>query len=238
MACATSIFKVCDSPGKGMGMFADRLIARGELIIAEKPLLTLDQNGFASYKDLTVSLEQSIEKLNKQEKDTFYSLQNSWPQIQPLPMAIFKTNGLPLGVDSPLGAIFPNISRINHSCLPNVNHYWNETKGMETIYALRDIAANEEILTAYKCPYCDTAARQAMLKEDFQFECKCQICSLEDKVAQKRSDVRRNLIKTLDAEIFDVAADQPDKAMGKVFLMQKLLNDEGVEYDANKMGNF
>ena len=241
-ATATTVsYKLCESTGKGMGLFAsDRKIARGELIIAEKPLLTLDQRRFLSlsFRDAQENLDRSIEKLAKTDKQTFYSLHNSWPKLASQSMGIIKTNAVPLGVDSPVGAIFPVISRINHSCLPNVNHYWNEMKGVETIFALKDIEANQEILTSYTDPFCDRATRQALIREGFQFECQCVLCSLEDKTEQKRSDIRRNLIKSLDADIFDLAAYSPAKAMDKVYLMERLLNEEGVAYDANKMGSY
>lgn len=228
-------YKLCESPGKGMGIFANRDIARGELIIAEKPLVTYCQTS-ENYMKATDELEKIFEKLTKTDQETFYSLHNSWPMLASKCLGIFKTNALPLGVDSPVGAIFPVISRINHSCLPNVNHYWNESKGMETIYAMKDIPANQEILTAYKDPFCDKTTRKALLMESFNFECKCEICSIEDKMKQKQSDIRRNLMKSLDSEIFEIAVFQPAKAMEKVYLMQKLMTDECVDYDANKMG--
>lgn len=226
-------YKICESPGRGMGFFANRLIKRGELIISEKPLVTLT-NGFV----IANTLEQRIEKLSQAEKDLFYSLSNSWPSISPRCMGIFKTNALPLGVDSPTGAIFPIIARSNHSCLPNANHYWNESKGLETIFALKDIENNEEITLSYCDSYTDKQARQAQLKEGFIFDCKCEICSIEDKIAQKRSDIRRNILKQLDAEIPELAPYQPVKALDKIYTMQNLMKEEGLEYDALKQGSF
>ncbi len=61
-------------------------------------------------------------------------------------MAIYETNAFEAGEGS---VICPEASRINHSCLPNVNHYWNDTTGRETVHAVKDIAAGEEILTTY-----------------------------------------------------------------------------------------
>lgn len=226
-------YKICESPGRGMGLFANRPIKRGELIISEKPMVTLN-NGYNTAN----TLEQRIEKLSQAEKDMFYSLSNSWPLISPKCMGIFKTNALPLGVDSPTGAIFPIIARSNHSCLPNANHYWNESKGLETIFALKDIENNEEIHLSYCDPYTDKQTRQAKLKDGFTFDCNCEICSIEDKIAQKRSDIRRNILKKLDAEIPELALYQPVKALDKIYTMQNLMKEEGLEYDALKQGSF
>lgn len=37
-------------------------------------------------------------------------------------MAIYETNAFEAGLGS---VIYPEASRINHSCLPNVHHCWN-----------------------------------------------------------------------------------------------------------------
>lgn len=52
-------------------------------------------------------------------------------------MAIFETNNFGIEGGS---AIFPEASRINHSCVPNVFHGWNIALGTEIIYATRDIS--------------------------------------------------------------------------------------------------
>jgi len=229
-------YKIQNSTDKDKGLFANRPIRRGELIISEKPLFTLNKYGYVSVQNTINELEKKVEKLSKSDQDSFNSLHNSWPMIPSKSLATFKTNALPLGHDSPIGAIFPTISRINHSCLPNVNHYWNETKKVETIYALKDISINEEILTSYIEIYNDKKTRQDLLQEGFNFVCKCELCSIQDIKVQKCSDIRRNLLRTLDEEIPELGAYNPAKALEKIYLMEKLIKEEGIEYDANRMG--
>ena len=42
--------------------------------------------------------------------------------------------------------------RINHECCPNAHIAWNGRLGRQTVYALRDIAKDEEITVACKPP--------------------------------------------------------------------------------------
>ena len=51
------------------------------------------------------------------------------------------------------GGIFPVASRINHSCVPNVYHSWNENLQTLTVHAIREITAGEELFTTY-IPLC------------------------------------------------------------------------------------
>ncbi len=60
------MFIIKESPGKGIGMFATREIQRGELIIFEKPLLTIPSS-YAGYESI-------IEKLLPDERRLFYDL--------------------------------------------------------------------------------------------------------------------------------------------------------------------
>jgi len=41
------------------------------------------------------------------------------------------------------------ISRVNHSCVPNADHVYDETNNVEILYALRDIQEGEEICYRY-----------------------------------------------------------------------------------------
>lgn len=223
------MYKICESPGRGMGMYANRCISRGELIIAEEPLIILNGQNYATY---SAQIEKKLEKLSKSEQDIYFALRNEKPFLN-RSMGIFKTNALPMDSDS---GVFALISRINHSCLRNVHHYWNETKGVETVYALKDIEFNQEILTCYIDPFCKKEKRRALLVEKFNFECKCELCSIEDETAQRHSDKQRNLIQTLDSEIPQLALFQMEKALEQCYKVQKLYIEEGVEYDSALMG--
>lgn len=71
----------------------------------------------------------------------------------------------------------------------------------ETIHALRDIKAGEEIAISYANLQA-SATRRAHLKNTFGFDCKCSLCSLPAPELQK-SDARRDRMEQLDEAIGD-----------------------------------
>lgn len=82
--------------------------------------------------------------------------------------------------------VFNNISYLNHDCIPNVFFHWNATKGVGLVHALRlVILKGTEITVAY----CDFGynkggddcyrllkARRTILKQGWDFICKCHAC--------------------------------------------------------------
>lgn len=82
---------------------------------------------------------------------------------------------------------------MNHSCVPNVYHTWNENLGRLTVHALRDIKAGEEILTTYISAL---LTREMRADEDhlgnYGFVCACPACDPKSKFFRE-SEVRREL---------------------------------------------
>lgn len=184
-------YEVKPSPGQGLGMFATRDIAVGELIVAENPLVVA-----SPFNCLSV-----VESLPAAQKSTFYALTDFHTPNSPTPSGIMRTHALPLGPDSIRGGIFPDICRVNHSCLPNVHHLWNSKRGQETIHAILPISVGEEILTAYIPSSSPRSDLQSALKAKFGFVCECQACR---GVLNPASDVRRAKIAELDDTIASV----------------------------------
>ncbi|KAK7046540.1 histone-lysine N-methyltransferase ASHR1 [Favolaschia claudopus] len=84
---------------------------------------------------------------------------------------------------APLGAsVSPPVALINHSCDPNAVVVFprsrpNNQEPLMQVVALRDISANEEILTAYIDTTLPRAQRQASLRETYLFSCACTLCT-------------------------------------------------------------
>lgn len=142
---------------------------------------------------------------------------------------------MPLESGSNIFGIFPTIARINHSCIPNVFRSWNTSKKIQTVYALKEIEKNEEILASYIDLYADRATRQKQLKTSFRFECFCELC-VKDVTDVKKSDIRRKVLSQLDKEIAYLAFSLPEKALIKAEQLLKYLKDENMSYLANYVG--
>uniref|UniRef100_A0A182W8W8 SET domain-containing protein n=1 Tax=Anopheles minimus TaxID=112268 RepID=A0A182W8W8_9DIPT len=75
--------------------------------------------------------------------------------------------------------IFPLISMLNHSCVPNVMHF-SLDDGRCAVVALSPIAAGEQLFNSYLlfADEQETSARLTVLKEFYQFTCRCDACEL------------------------------------------------------------
>jgi len=92
------------------------------------------------------------------------------------PRGIYDTNSFRLGNEDD-GGLFLAIARINHSCRPNVNHFWREDLQKTLIFATRDIRVGEELYTTYGPSECmSTRDRREYLSDRFSFRCMCEMC--------------------------------------------------------------
>ncbi|KAG6860720.1 hypothetical protein C0995_008163 [Termitomyces sp. Mi166 len=86
---------------------------------------------------------------------------------------------------TPIGAsVSPIVALINHSCEPNVVVVFPRSSAsspalepLMQIIALRNIEPNEEILTSYIDTTLPRYLRQKSLKETYNFECTCTLCT-------------------------------------------------------------
>jgi SET domain-containing protein len=190
------LYETRSLPGKGNGLVACSDIAKGTRILCEKPLFRLAS--LANMVDSAVLVK--VKALSKDQQRQYLSLHNNYPKDNAF-SGIFKTNALPCGAGSPIGAVYPTICLINHSCDSNSHHSWNDLTNSETIHALRDIKAGEEITICYANPEV-YQVRRAKLRGSFGFDCDCSLCSLPlDE--RNRSDARRIRIAQLDEAIGD-----------------------------------
>jgi len=181
-----------------LGVKATRLILRGELILAEKPLFTQD----IIRTDQTIFT--SLTQLDKNGKREFLKLHNCHAGESSIPFrGIFETNCLPLGDNSlfeghvaSTAGIFLVCSRFNSSCTPNVNNYWDGESEQEMMFALRDILEGEELCICYSNFTQPRAERMENLQRKFGFPCTCEACSLTGAELEE-SDSRRQELADL-----------------------------------------
>jgi hypothetical protein len=164
--------------------------------LVEKPLFTLFSTAASIERDVLAK----VKVLSKDQQRQYLSLHNNF-RGQNIFSGIYRTNALPCGPDSPVGAVYPTICLINHSCAPDSHNSWKSGTMCETIHALRDIKAEEEITISY-AKLQASALRRAHLKDAFGFDCRCSLCSLPASELQN-SDARRCRIERLDETIGD-----------------------------------
>ena len=181
---------------KEKGLVARSDIAKGTRILDEEPLFALAS--VASSLDSPVI--SKVKTLPKDQQRRYLSLHNN-NKGKNIFAGIFRTNALPCGPDSIVGAVYPKICLINHACDPNSHHSWNSSRGRETIHATRDIKVGEEITISYGKDE-TSADRRAELRSSFGFDCSCSVCSLSPSEMQLSDSLRRR-IEQLDEAIGD-----------------------------------
>ncbi|KAF9100542.1 hypothetical protein BGX27_000343 [Mortierella sp. AM989] len=165
-----ALYIIKDTPSNGKGMFATRDIKHGTCILSENPLVLIGPDNQRNFEAVN-----SLPMINKMQ---FLALRNVYSEKEmPVLAGIIKTNALPRGPNSDEAAVYRDLSRVNHSCAPNVHHFWNRITEKESIHAVKDIAAGDEILTSYEEVLMPWAARQVSLQKKFRFECRCKLCT-------------------------------------------------------------
>ena len=163
-----SLWELRPSAGKGVGMFARKIIPRGTRLLAEECLFSIPGS-----KALLLDVEQAVQNLSAVQHKAYMGLQcPDHPGKSPV-VRIWEANCFKMGKGA---GIFLRASRINHSCTPNAHFAWNVYIQRETVHAMVDILANEEITISYCYPHTDVYHRQQRL-EPYGFDCKCDPCS-------------------------------------------------------------
>ena len=201
-------------PGKGFGVVATRQIARGARIIAEQPLIlwhsTRDSSGNHDWNEL----DSLVCALSDADRRAFFGLcdkHSSHSQHARTAHGIWNSNSFPTedvmggglaGDGIVRSAVYRLCSRINHECVPNCFAAWSAALGQQTVHALRDIVAGEEISIAYVggAEAGPRALRQRLLRDKYHFECVCGACALRG-AALTASEERQHRMHQLHGQL-------------------------------------
>jgi len=121
--------------------------------------------------------------------------------------AIYQTNVVRLGDDETSGSgVFPVASRINHSCVPNLQiHYIPETRKL-VAHAVLHVNKGEELTINYSLKVWIPRKQRTDVFGRRSFRCACRACTGPQAAA---SESRREMMLELE---FDLAAfDRPDR---------------------------
>ncbi|KAJ7608660.1 hypothetical protein FB45DRAFT_845823 [Roridomyces roridus] len=245
----TTTFRLSDTPGKGVGLFATRALKTGDLVFSDRPLLlcatgiptdvpeffTQEQVAQQSLRDLEKMVGYCVQRMDAETKEAYMALKNSHLEDGSGPLVgILRTNGIGLeglrpGVTDPTqfySAVCKNLSRFNHSCSPNMARRWDMLSFSYQVFAVRDIAPGEELTYQYIPLEIPTAYRQELLKP-YDFTCACLSCT------DPESDARRaNLNKSGGPSVFHWLFNPPQAdawLFSEIRRQLKLVGEEKME---------
>ncbi|KAG6808880.1 hypothetical protein H0H92_002480 [Tricholoma furcatifolium] len=205
-----------------LGMFATQDLHFGDLILSERPLLVIEcsekiaaslelppgiaqnmplheiQKASLSYWEHNIS--KVLDRMDPDRQKAYRSLWNSHLHDGSGPLfGIVRTNCFSISLcddKKQFMAVLDQMSRINHSCMPNVTVTFDPESFSYRLSALRDLKAGEELFATYLNILSTTAARQEKLKP-YGFSCTCKAC-LDPGSDYLRSRIKRNMIIDLD----------------------------------------
>ncbi|KAJ7287127.1 hypothetical protein C8J57DRAFT_1167086 [Mycena rebaudengoi] len=246
---ATATYRVGLSPGKGLGLFSTRKLKMGQIVLSERPLLIAmramrdgrlhpDMDSellFRFCEHLERNLEICVARMAPAAREAWYALENSYTEEQLGPnVGRMQTNGIDVpGLKETTGtggsiyaAVFKDISRLNHSCSPNVRPYFNAESLSYQILALRDIAKGEELTFMYLDIRPLAKERRQKLQDYFLFNCTCTACC-----DAQVSDARRsNAQKCPSVRIWLLRRNLPDDwLINRCRAQITLLEEEGLQ---------
>ena len=137
-------------------------------------------------------------------------------------LAAFRNNNFDIGNNTQ--AVFRDICRLNHSCVPNTQGNFNTAIGRFTIHALRPIEEEEQITVSYlELHGAVKDVRQALLWNSYGFNCDCPACDMSTK-RSRDGERRRASFKDKLARYAEEAPkrDAPD-VKSELFMLKELI---------------
>ncbi|GAA5875771.1 hypothetical protein JCM1840_003512 [Sporobolomyces johnsonii] len=228
------LFEIRATPSGFLGAFATTAIPSGTLVLADPPLFTVDaplqaylfQRSLLSTsygptpvegesddddaepaKTLEDFLDKAIRRLlalkTDTQRDQFWQLANTREDL-PGAYGIFVTNAVQTQDET--GGLFLLLSRFNSSCRPTLSRpAWDPASRTSQLFALRDIAAGEELTWTYlnvTFEFEGVDSRRAEMKSVFEFECACDACGDGVGEDERRASEKRLLeMRKLKARI-------------------------------------
>lgn len=205
-------FYATEIPGKGIGLVANRTIKRGEAIMVWQPSYMIHRKLLSADVDVSSEeqqylLDAALQKLPAARRRAFSRQLGQFGGHRVSDILLTNSfqmdvggEGLPPGGDEGhhLGN-FPDVSRLNHDCRPNVAFRIDGRLAHHT-HAVRDITVGEELTISYTNPFSLHGDRQGHILQSWGFRCTCPHCSMsKDEILQ--SDARLYEINEIEAEL-------------------------------------
>ncbi|KAK5136624.1 hypothetical protein LTR08_002638 [Meristemomyces frigidus] len=252
------LFEIRLTSNKGFGLFATQDIPRGTRIIIE-PALVLVPSSEPAFEHVWKEFQKLTPEQHDQVCDLFVPttikppvsayvrrellLSHHYTGVSLIAAvkdelkmrAIFNSNAIAMGPGGHYGrGLFLLASRLNHSCVPNVQQDYNPTLGGSTVHATQNIKEGEEITRSYIQHVRNDRKLRDDLLSFWDFECDCVACQGPEAALRERRR-RRTLEHVAGLAMYDMgvgssgAPSGPGQALAWAEEMVVLLKQQGLE---------
>ncbi|TKA33139.1 hypothetical protein B0A50_00692 [Salinomyces thailandicus] len=140
----------------------------------------------------------------------------------PSVLNIFRNNNFDVGKDKQ--AVFRDICRINHACVPNAQGNFNTSLGRFTVHALRRIDQDEEITLSYLAEHgASRDSRQNRLSGHYGFPCDCAACDITTDRGRMGEKARQNMQARLHAYAEQAGEREEPDHVAELEVMQDMI---------------
>lgn len=219
---ATPSFEIVQIPGnKGLGAVATRNINAGELVLAEKPLVSIGASQEDRWKAL---LRNQFAEVNAGLRNALMELYGaSTVNTQKTFEGAMESYRVPRTANEVRGTtvVCAKLSYFNHSCNPNCEQSWYGESSQQRVHASTRICVGEELCIPYTDITAVTADRAAALRTSYGFTCNCPTCD----TAEATPDLRRSRMRLLQRRVEAAVGDSEDSedAKGAVQMVSELI---------------
>ncbi|KIW75051.1 hypothetical protein Z517_11822 [Fonsecaea pedrosoi CBS 271.37] len=192
--------EVRSTADRGLAVFATRKIKAGTLVLVERALIALDKDEENDYG----AVERAFSRLSRAEQKMYLRLFDAQKSRMSRVVSIYYSNCYNCEAFRPGGqggsAIGALSSRINHSCVPNVQFSFDEARNEMRFYAIRDIPRGKEVCSNYDKAVFEVAAkRQRKQQMYYGFVCRCEACDAKTEFWAKSDERRRDMCDAIRA---------------------------------------
>ncbi|KAK4205086.1 hypothetical protein QBC40DRAFT_344953 [Triangularia verruculosa] len=228
---STASYTIAAVEGKGLGLVAKKPISTGEVIMSLPPTILVHRTFFDHFPPSSVNplLSTAVNFLPTPLAEAFLEQMPhfSGDKIN----SIMQTNSfqMDLGTKSAEGGHhygnWPEVSRFNHDCRPNVAFHIEPKTLQHVTTVVRPVAAGEELTISYLDQLDATENRKLRALHAWGFDCSCAVCSGTPKQI-KKSDKKVEEIKKIEEKLSGFT-DRVDKKL--LERLVKLYKEERLE---------
>ena len=212
-------FEIRPSPNKGLGVFARTPIPRASIIMRDQLVLRFEQGEkpqqkYRRFSRLPRPIQEEILKLavlRDVERSTAVGLEllldgvreDVIPKVLHLE-DVLNTNAFGTVIDdqqTPAG-VFLTASRLNHSCVPNADHFCGNESRWKSFVANRDITEGEEITISYIDHLKHRTERQLELRK-WAIVCQCPVCDVDHPDSRAHEDRLKRIARLYQDRCMD-----------------------------------
>lgn len=251
------------TPTKGYALFAASHIPKGAIVLAEIPAIRLTAEDEDKKLEADDVLRAKFDQLSKKSQKNFTKLHNANKDGFTRLRSIYHSNCYNLeGSRSVFGGscIGLTASRINHSCIPNVQFSFLETvpeqlfgddedacsnikkhkpsDGVMVFRALKAISRGKEIVSNYESIYATRSQRQYEFQMHYGFQCDCDACTSPTEFWARDDERRHEMIKLrsrVDAIESRIAVKKENSSEAQTYYLKTKRARDGSSTDTDDL---